>query len=99
MCYMALDEQTTDDKTLQIKTDKWTLDSGCSRHMSGNLNILKDIVYKDCGSVNFGDNSKGYVISLGNIDNSKTSNILLVKNLKHNMLSVNQLIRVSKLNS
>lgn len=55
------------------------------------------ITYIDGGTVAFGDNSKGYVIEIGSIINvgistSPTiSNVLLVKNLKHNLLSINQL--------
>ena len=60
---------------MQIKKNKWILDSGCSRHMTGNLNMLNDIIYKDGGLVNFGDNSKGYVIDIDNVGNSKTPTI------------------------
>ena len=79
---------------MQIKKNKWILDNGCSRHMTGNPDMLNDIIYKYGGLVNFGDNSKGYVIGIGNVSNSKTStisNVLLVKNLKHNLLSISQL--------
>ena len=62
--------------------------------MTGNPEILNDINYEDGGLVNFGDNSKGYVISIGNVSNSKTPiiiDVLLVRNLKHNLLSISQL--------
>lgn len=93
-CYMAFDESTPNGQTVQIEKDKWILDSGCSRHMTGNPEILKDITYQDGGLVNFGDNSKGYVVGIGNVGNSKTlliSDVLLVRNLKHNLLSISQL--------
>ena len=93
-CYMAFDESTPNGQTVQIEKDKWILDSGCSRHMTGNPKILNDTIYQDGGLVNFGDNSKGYVIGIGNVGNSKTpliSDILLVRNLKHNLLSISQL--------
>ena len=79
---------------MQIRKNKWILESGCSRHMTGNPNILTDIIYKDGGLVNFGVNSKGYVIGIGKVGNSETptiTNVLLVKNLKHNLLSISQL--------
>ena len=94
MCYMAFDESTLNGKMLQIKKKKWILDSGYSRHMTRDPEILNDINYDDDGLVNFGDNSKGYVIGIGNVGNSKTpiiSDILLVRNLKHNLLSISQL--------
>ena len=62
--------------------------------MTGNPDILNDIIYKDGGLVNFGDKSKGYVIGIGNVGNFETpiiTNVLLVKNLKHNLLSISQL--------
>ena len=93
-CLMATDESTLKMQTMELKKNKWILDSGCSRHMTGNPDMLNDIIYKDGGLVNFGDNSKGYVIGIGNVGNSKTptiSNVLLVKNLKHNLLSISQL--------
>ena len=46
-CYMAFDESTSNGQTVQIEKDKWILDSGCSRHMTGNPEILKDITYHD----------------------------------------------------
>ena len=62
--------------------------------MTGNPEVLNDIIYEDGGHVNFGDNSKGYVIGIGKVGNSETptiTNVLLVKNLKHNLLSISQL--------
>ena len=49
---------------------------------------------KDGGFVTFGDNGKGKIIGIGSIGkNSSTSieNVLLVKGLKHNLLSISQL--------
>ena len=93
-CFMASNESIHNGQVVQIRKNKWILDSGCSRHMTGNPEILNDIIYKDGGLVNFGDNSKGYVIGIGNVGNSGTpiiSNVLLVKNLQHNLLSISQL--------
>ena len=69
----------------------WYLDSGCSRHMTGDENQFTSLKPKDGGLVIFGDNIKGKVIRIGNIgNNSSTSieNVLLVKGLKHNLLSI-----------
>ena len=69
-CFMAIRESTLDEQIVQIKKNKWILDSGCSRHMTGNSEMLNDITYKDGGLVIFGDNSKGYVIGIGNVGKS-----------------------------
>ena len=106
-CFMGIKESIHNGQSVQIKRNKWILDSGCSRHMTGNPNMLNNIIYKDEGLVNFGDNSKGYVIGIGNVGNSETpiiTNVLLVKNLKHNLLSISQLcdkgykIKLKKIN-
>ena len=39
-CYMAFEESITNGQTVQIEKDKWILDSGCSRHMTRNPEIL-----------------------------------------------------------
>src|SRR5574338_721645 len=65
--------------------------------MTGNKEMLSNIIYSNGGSVTFRDNSKGYIIGKGDVGNDGTSNLplitnlLLVKKLKHNLLSINQL--------
>ena len=65
--------------------------------MIGDKDMLTNIVYSNGGSVTFGDNSKGNVIGKGDVSNKGISNsplitdVLLVKNLKHNLLSISQL--------
>ncbi|RVW93943.1 Retrovirus-related Pol polyprotein from transposon RE1 [Vitis vinifera] len=61
MCFMAID-----DLDEGSKKDKWFLDSGCSRHMTGmNPSLLS--LQKKGGYVTFGDNAKGRIIGQGNI--------------------------------
>ena len=62
--------------------------------MTGDETQFSSLKPKDQGSVTFGDNGKGKIIGIGSIGkNSSTSieNILLVKELKHNLLSISQL--------
>jgi len=65
--------------------------------MTENADTLTNIIYKDGGTVIFGDNSKGYVIGQGDVASVGTSksplitNVILVKNLKHNLLSISKL--------
>uniref|UniRef100_A0A2N9H8V7 CCHC-type domain-containing protein n=1 Tax=Fagus sylvatica TaxID=28930 RepID=A0A2N9H8V7_FAGSY len=47
--------------------DKWFLDSGCSRHMTGDKNKFTSLTLKDGGNVKFGDNSKGKIIGIDNL--------------------------------
>ena len=90
-CFMAVEDSIHNGQIVQIKKKKWILDYGSSRHMTGNPDMLNDKIYKDRWLVNFGDNSKGYVIGIDKVCNSETpviTNVLLVKNLKHNLLSI-----------
>ncbi|KAG8633954.1 hypothetical protein MANES_18G143201v8 [Manihot esculenta] len=47
---------------------KWYLDSGCSRHMTGNSNHFISLEKKDgSGQVTFGDNGKGKIVGIGKV--------------------------------
>lgn len=68
----------------------WILDSGCSRHMTGEKSLLTGLVEKTGPMVTFGDNSKGFTTGYGNLEigNIIIENISLVEGLKHNLLSI-----------
>ncbi|KAH9802698.1 hypothetical protein KPL71_001497 [Citrus sinensis] len=80
---------------LKKKKNKWYLDSGCSRHMTGNYSWFSSFTkIENGGDVSFGDNSKGKIIGIGNVGNVSSTlieNVCLVENLKHNLLSISQL--------
>ena len=70
------------------------MDSCCSKHMTGNIQLLSSFQNKDGGTVTFGDNNKGKVIGIGSVGNPNKpiiDNVLLVNGLKHNLLSISQL--------
>ena len=72
----------------------WVLDSGCSNHMTGNPSLFFKIKMCKGGDVTFGDNSKCKIIgkdSIGSEDCISIHNVLLVKGLKFNLLSISQL--------
>ena len=72
---------------------KWYLDSGCSRHMTGDESQFITLVAKNGGMVTFGDNGKGKIIGIDNIGITPSKyieNILLVDSLKHNLVSISQ---------
>ncbi|KAI0508078.1 hypothetical protein KFK09_014212 [Dendrobium nobile] len=71
----------------------WYLDSGCSRHMIGDVNLFVVLESRTGGKVTLGDNTTKKVVGAGIIDNSKNlmiENVLLVDGLKHNLLSISQ---------
>ena len=70
----------------------WTIDTGCSSHMTGDKALLSNMVEKAVPWVTFGDDSKGFTKVYGNLEigNVVIENISLVDGLKHNLLSVSQ---------
>ncbi|XP_047309856.1 uncharacterized protein LOC124913306 [Impatiens glandulifera] len=49
-------------RSKRLGNSEWYLDSGCSRHMTGNNGLLTDIVYEVGAMITFGDNSKGRAV-------------------------------------
>ncbi|GJU01620.1 putative ribonuclease H-like domain-containing protein [Tanacetum coccineum] len=74
--------------------NKGVIDSGCSRHMTGNRSYLTDYKEIDGGFVAFGGNSKGGKITgKGKIKTGKLDfeDVYFVKELKFNLFSVSQM--------
>ncbi|GJR99761.1 ribonuclease H-like domain-containing protein [Tanacetum coccineum] len=67
--------------------DKGVIDSGCSRHMTGNISYLTDYEEIDKGYVSFGGNPKG-TIKTGNLN---FKNAYFVRELKFNVFSISQM--------
>nr|GFA37783.1 retrotransposon protein, putative, Ty1-copia subclass [Tanacetum cinerariifolium] len=75
--------------------DKGVIDSGCSRHMIGNMSYLTDFEELNGGYVAFGSNPKGGKITgKGKIKTGKLDfdNVYFVKELKFNLFSVSQMV-------
>nr|GFA39744.1 hypothetical protein [Tanacetum cinerariifolium] len=70
-----------------IKKDKGVIDSGCSRHMTGNMSYLSDFEELNGGYVAFGGNPKG---GKGKIKTGKLDfdDVYFVKELKFNLFSL-----------
>lgn len=82
----------------ETKKNLWYLDTGCSNHMCGDKSAFStlDESYQD--NVKFGDNSKVSVMGKGDVSiqtkegiTQTISNVLLVPDLKTNLLSIGQL--------
>ncbi|KAJ9564937.1 hypothetical protein OSB04_000903 [Centaurea solstitialis] len=77
-----------------IKPHKtWYLDSGCSRHMTGNKSLLLNYVSEKGPSVTFGDEAKGITKGYGTLSNGiiTFNKVAYVEGLMHNLLSISQL--------
>jgi hypothetical protein len=82
---------------LQAKQKKhgWYVDSGCSKHMTGDKDKFLTLRKERDGSVSFGNDDSAKIIGKGTVrignKNTKEENVLLVEDMKHNLLSVSQM--------
>src|SRR4030067_1155764 len=76
----------------RTKQHSWCLDSGCSRHMTGDKSMFQTLSMKEGGSVGFGGHQKEKIVGTGMIGKSSISinNVWLVEGLTHNHLSISQ---------
>ena len=81
-----------------MDTCLWYLDSGCSRHMTGNHYLFKVFEFKKGGNVTFSDGSKSQIKRNGTISLPglpDITNVLYVEGLRVNLLSISQKGNVS----
>ena len=69
----------------------WFIDSGCSRHMTGERSNFLSLTASQGGSVAFENGKSGTIVGTGKIGETLSHTIYLVDDLKHNLLSVSQL--------
>ena len=77
-----------------MDTCLWYLDSGCSRHMTGDRSFFKVFKSKKDGNVTFGDGRKSQIKGKGIISLPglpEIANVLYVEGLKMNLLSISQI--------
>jgi hypothetical protein len=79
----------------QTQKDSWYIDTGCSKHMTGDKSKFLSLKENKSGSVTFGNDAPGKIrgkglVSLSN-GRSKDKDVLSVDGLKHNLLSVRQI--------
>ena len=88
LCYTALTALKARDSCL------WYLDSGCSRHMTGNKGLFKTLFQGKIGTVTFGDGSKSMIRGIGTVDIPGLpvfEDVWYVDGLKANLLSISQI--------
>nr|GFC62259.1 integrase, catalytic region, zinc finger, CCHC-type, peptidase aspartic, catalytic [Tanacetum cinerariifolium] len=70
----------------------WIIDSGCSKHMTGNRALLTNFVEKFLRTVRFGDNDFAVIAGYGDvvIGSMTIKKVYYVKVLGHNLFSVGQ---------
>nr|GFB84238.1 integrase, catalytic region, zinc finger, CCHC-type, peptidase aspartic, catalytic [Tanacetum cinerariifolium] len=78
--------------TLVVQIVLWYLDSGCSKHMTGDRSQLINFVQKFLGTVKFGNDHVEKIMVYGDyhIGNVIISRVYYVEGLGHNLFSVGQ---------
>ncbi|GKA14076.1 retrovirus-related pol polyprotein from transposon TNT 1-94 [Tanacetum coccineum] len=81
-----------DSKSKVVQIVLWYLDSGCSKHMTGDRSQLTNFVNKFLGIVKFGNDHVAKILGYGDyhIGNVTISRVYYVEGLVHNLFSVGQ---------
>ncbi|XP_015084274.1 uncharacterized protein LOC107027691 [Solanum pennellii] len=72
----------------------WYMDSGYSKHMTGDIKNFLSLKALQSGGVSFGDGNKGYILGVGKVGKSlrrSIDNVYHVNGLKYKLLSVSQI--------
>ncbi|GKB74231.1 retrovirus-related pol polyprotein from transposon TNT 1-94 [Tanacetum coccineum] len=79
-------------KSKVVQIVLWYLDSGCSKHMTGDRSQLTNFVNKFLGTVKFGNDHVAKILGYGDyqIGNVTISRVYYVEGLGHNLFSVGQ---------
>nr|GEW27319.1 copia protein [Tanacetum cinerariifolium] len=70
----------------------WCIDAGCSKHMTGNLKLLINFVWKFLGTVRFGNDHIATILGFGDLEwgNILITRVYFVEGLGHNPFSIGQ---------
>ena len=71
----------------------WYLDSGYSRHMTGDRIKFCMLTETESGQVTIGENTKGKIIGTGKVGKNPSScidDVMLVEGLEYNLLSISK---------
>nr|XP_009623167.1 uncharacterized protein LOC104114419 [Nicotiana tomentosiformis] len=79
---------------MRESSQQWIMDSGCSKHMTGNTMDFLSLKALQGGNVSFGNGKKRYILGVGKIGKSLShsiENVYYVNGLKYSLLSVSQI--------
>ncbi|KAI3701957.1 hypothetical protein L6452_27476 [Arctium lappa] len=70
----------------------WYLDSGCSKHMTGQKGMLTNFTEKFCGTVRFDNDQFSPIMGYGDVQHDQVtiSKVSYVEGLRHNLFSIGQ---------
>nr|GFB47474.1 retrovirus-related Pol polyprotein from transposon TNT 1-94 [Tanacetum cinerariifolium] len=70
----------------------WCVDSGCSKHMTGNIKLFINFVWNFLGTIRFGNDHIAAILGYGDLKwgNITITRVYFVEGLGHNLFSVGQ---------
>ncbi|GJS25250.1 retrovirus-related pol polyprotein from transposon TNT 1-94 [Tanacetum coccineum] len=79
-------------KPLVVQIILWIVDSGCSKHMTGDRSLLRNFVEKFMGTVRFGNDNFATITGYGDCTHGNITicHVYYVEGLGHNLFSVGQ---------
>ncbi|GJR86952.1 retrovirus-related pol polyprotein from transposon TNT 1-94 [Tanacetum coccineum] len=79
-------------RVVVIQICLWCVDSGCSKHMTGNLKLLINFIWKFLGTVCFGNEHVAAILGFSDLQwgNILITRVYFVEGLGHNLFSVGQ---------
>nr|GEV13700.1 retrovirus-related Pol polyprotein from transposon TNT 1-94 [Tanacetum cinerariifolium] len=79
-------------RTQVVQICLWCVNSGCSKHMTGNIKLLINFVWKYLGTVRFGKDHIAAILGYGDLKwgNITTIRVYFVEGLGHNLFLVGQ---------
>nr|GFA87770.1 retrovirus-related Pol polyprotein from transposon TNT 1-94 [Tanacetum cinerariifolium] len=82
--------QETNYHNLVEQVAQWCVDSGCSKHMTGDIKLLINFVWKFLGTVRFGYDHIAAILGYGDLKwgNITITRVYFVKGLCHNLFSI-----------
>nr|GEW42404.1 retrovirus-related Pol polyprotein from transposon TNT 1-94 [Tanacetum cinerariifolium] len=98
-----VDESLAKHKTLELEIERllraiviqiclWYVNSGCFKHMTGNLKLLINFVWKFLGTVRFKNDHVAVILGFGDLQwgNILITRVYFVEGLGHNLFSIGQ---------
>ncbi|GJV06810.1 retrovirus-related pol polyprotein from transposon TNT 1-94 [Tanacetum coccineum] len=85
-------DSSSSSKRTVVQIVLWYLDSGCSKHMTGDRSQLKNFVKKFIWTVRFWNDHFGAIMGYGDYENGNSviSRVYYVEGLGHNLFSIRQ---------
>ncbi|GJT27431.1 retrovirus-related pol polyprotein from transposon TNT 1-94 [Tanacetum coccineum] len=89
---IAVPISTREPKRNLVEIILFIIDSGCSKHMTGNLKLLSNIVEKFLGTVKCGNDQIALILGYGDLvqGNITIKRVYYVEELNHNLFSIGQ---------